>query len=171
MLKAVPNSRLLLKALALEDEGTCEYFREQFVAQGIDGARVILEKPTLKIENFFDSYHKIDIALDPFPYNGGTTTCQALWMGIPVISLRGKQFFSRMSYSFLSNLGMGELSAQTEEEYVAIALKLTQDLNKLSQIRASLRQKMKNSPIVDATFATEQLEKAYYQAWRYYTAR
>ncbi|MEM9276162.1 MAG: tetratricopeptide repeat protein [Cyanobacteria bacterium P01_F01_bin.143] len=166
VLKAVPNSRLLLKALALEDEGTCEYFREQFMSQGIDGARVILEKPTLKIENFFASYHKIDIALDPFPYNGGTTTCQALWMGIPVISLRGQQFFSRMSYSFLSNLGMGELSAETEEEYVAIALKLTQDLNKLSQIRASLRQRMKKSPIVDAAFATEQLEKAYHRAWR-----
>ena len=165
ILKAVPNSRLLLKALALEDEGTCDYFREQFVAWGIDGARIILEKPTLKIENFFNSYHKIDLALDSFPYNGGTTTCQSLWMGVPVISLQGQQFFSRMSHSFLTNVGFPEFSAKTEEEYIAIAFELTKDLNKLSQIRANLRQKMKNSLIVNATFAAEQLEIAYRRAW------
>ena len=142
ILKAVPNSRLLLKALALKDEGTCDYFREQFVAWGIDGARIILEKPTLKIENFFDSYHKIDLALDSFPYNGGTTTCQSLWMGVPIISLRGQQFFSRMSHSFLNNVGFPEFSAGTEQEYIAIAVELTKDLIKLSQIRANLRQRM-----------------------------
>ncbi|ELS04100.1 putative O-linked N-acetylglucosamine transferase, SPINDLY family [Xenococcus sp. PCC 7305] len=166
VLKAVPNSRLLLKALALEDKGTCEYFRGQFVAQGIDGTRVILEKPTLKIENFFESYHKIDIALDPFPYNGGTTTCQALWMGVPVISLRGQQFCSRMSHSFLTNLGLPELSVATEADYIAIAVELAQDLTKLSQMRANLRSMMKKSPIMNGTLAAEELEKAYRRAWQ-----
>jgi protein O-GlcNAc transferase len=168
VLQAVPNSRLHLKALALQDHNTCDRFRSQFIDQGIDPERILFEKPTLKFEDFLNAYQAIDLALDPTPYNGGTTTCQALWMGIPVITLRGEHFFSRMSHSFLTQLGLTECTTATEAEYVAAAVALASDRQHLQQLRQTLRNKMRASLICNGAYAAQSLEAAYRQAWQAY---
>lgn len=166
VLKALPTARLKLKALAMGDEDTCRYFRQQLVHYGADPARLIFEGPTLKIEDFFQAYHTIDIALDPTPYNGGTTTCESLWMGVPVITLKGDRFCSRMSHSLLNHVGMGELSAATPADYVKTAVKLASDLERLGEMRSGLRSRMETSPICQAPQATKSLERAYRTVWR-----
>ena len=166
VLTAMPNARLKLKAQALGDEATCDYFRHQFNQQGADLDRIILEGPTLQLEKFFQSYHSIDIALDPTPYNGGTTTCEALWMGVPVVTLPGKRFCSRMSHSLLNHVGLPELSAKTEADYVRIAIALATDLDKLAEIRRTLRERLAASPVCDAQRAAQQIEQTYRTVWR-----
>jgi protein O-GlcNAc transferase len=167
VLQAIPTARLILKALALGDPATCDYFHAQFVEFGV-GDRVIFQGPTLKLEDFFQSYHQIDIALDPTPYNGGTTTCEALWMGVPVITLRGDRFCSRMSHSLLHQVGLSQLSTLSVEQYVTAAVALAQDLDALQRMRDTLRDRMTSSPICDASRATIELEKAYRRAWADY---
>ncbi|NES87669.1 MAG: hypothetical protein F6K10_43655, partial [Moorea sp. SIO2B7] len=116
------------------------------------------------------SYHTIDIALDPIPYNGGTTTCEALWMGVPVIALQGCCFCSRMSYSLMHTLGLKELSAATETEYVEIAISLASDLSRLHNIRQTLRTRMMASPLCDGRLAAQELEQAYRRTWQKFCA-
>ena len=169
LLLAIPTARLRLKALALGDPQSCEYFREQFAQFGADLDRIEFEGPTFKLENFFESYHQIDIALDPTPYNGGTTTCEALWMGVPVITLRGDRFCSRMSHSFLKQLGLSELSTATEERYIQAAIELGQDLERLRSLRMELRARMAALPICDGERAAYELEKAFQWAWQQYS--
>ncbi|MEM8714374.1 MAG: tetratricopeptide repeat protein [Cyanobacteria bacterium P01_G01_bin.4] len=165
VLAAVPNSRLKLKALALGDAPTCQHFRQPFIDAGIAPDRILFEGPTLTIETFFEAYHTIDIALDPTPYNGGTTTCETLWMGVPVVTLRGDRFCSRMSHSFLSHVGLSHCSAANPEEYIAIATQLASDIESLQQLRQTLRARMAQSPICDGALAARSLESAYRQAW------
>lgn len=165
VLDAVPNVRLRLKALAFADEPTRAYFRHQLLAFGVASERIIIEPPTLRLEKFFEAYQSIDIALDPTPYNGGTTTCESLWMGVPVVTLRGQHFFSRMSHSFLSNVGLGDLSATSEDEYIAIAAHCAADRDRLQFLRATLRDRMAASPICDGRRAARELENAYRRAW------
>src|SRR5208337_4322502 len=95
-------------------------------------------------------YEHIDVALDPFPYGGGTTTCDALWMGVPVVSLAGETAVGRGGLSILSNIGLPELVARDPEEYVRIAAELARDLPRLSNLRATLRQRMQSSPLMNA---------------------
>jgi len=166
VLAAVPTAKLKLKALSLADEETCAHFRQQFVALGTDPSRLIFEGPTLKLEEFFQSYHTIDIALDPTPYNGGTTTCEALWMGIPVVALRGERFCARMSHSLLNNVGLGQLSVETEEAYVEGVRSLCHNTGYLQQIRSELRSRMAASPICNGKLASQALENAYRRAWQ-----
>jgi predicted O-linked N-acetylglucosamine transferase (SPINDLY family) len=167
VLQAIPTARLILKALALGDPATRDYFRAQFVEFGV-GDRVIFQGPTMKLEEFFQSYHQIDIALDPTPYNGGTTTCEALWMGVPVITLRGDRFCARMSHSLLHQVGLSHLSAASREAYIATAVTLAEDLEALQVLRGTLRDRMVSSSICDASRATLELENAYRRAWADY---
>lgn len=127
--------------------------------------QLIFERPTLKIEAFFQSYHAIDIGLDPTPYNGGTTTCESLWMGVPVITLQGERFCSRMSHSLLQGVGLPELSATTGAQYVDAAVSLSKKLENLQQIRCDLREKMTASSICRAESSARSLEQAYRIAW------
>ena len=103
-------------------------------------------------------YNRIDIALDPFPYNGTTTTCEALWMGAPVITLAGNTHASRVGMSLLTNIGLPELVATTSEEYLAIAVNLANDLNRLRSLRESLRDRMKKSTLMNTERFTANLE-------------
>jgi protein O-GlcNAc transferase len=167
VLQAIPDARLILKALSLDDPATRVYFQAQFEALGV-GDRVIFQGPTMKLEDFFQSYHQLDIALDPTPYNGGTTTCEALWMGVPVITLRGDRFCSRMSHSLLYQVGFPQLSTATVDEYVSCAVSLAQNLDGLQEIRATLRDRMASSSICDQPRATVELEAAYRDAWQDY---
>lgn len=166
VMAAVPEAKLLLKALAFADEATQTYFRRQLVDFGVAPDRLIFEGPNLNIKEFFEAYQRIDIGLDPTPYNGGTTTCEALWMGVPVVTLRGERFCSRMSHSFLNNVGLSELSADCSGDYVAAAATLASDLDRLQHIRESLRDRMAASPICDGPRAARELEDAFRQAWQ-----
>jgi predicted O-linked N-acetylglucosamine transferase (SPINDLY family) len=112
------------------------------------------------------TYQKIDIALDPFPYNGGITTCDALWMGVPVVSLEGRTAVGRAGKSLLYTINLKDLVAQTPNQYLAIATKLAQDTNRLANLRATLRDKMKSSPLMDAPAFAKDVESVYRQIWR-----
>jgi protein O-GlcNAc transferase len=161
ILHAVPDARLVLKALSFVDAQTREVFHEQFMAQGIELERVDLLPPTVPLSRFLNEYRRIDIALDPLPYNGGTTTCEALWMGVPVITLPGQHFFSRMGLSILKTLGLNDWIAESARDYVRIAVGLSGDHRLLAEYRTMLRPRLFNSPICDGAGFTRGLEAAY----------
>jgi predicted O-linked N-acetylglucosamine transferase (SPINDLY family) len=131
----------------MDSEATRNQVYDRCQKQGIPMDRVIF---TNRAENRqYSLYHKIDIALDPFPCNGGTTTCDALWMSIPVVSLQGNRFMSRMGATLLTNIGHPEWLANSEDEYIDIAVNLASDVEKLNQIRKSLRGEVEESPIMN----------------------
>ncbi len=111
-------------------------------------------------------YGEIDVAHDTFPYHGTTTTCEALWMGVPVITLAGQTSVSRVGVSLLSNIGLGELIARSTEEYVRISRELAENPARLNTLRASLRHQMMNSALMDARTYARNVEAAYRDMWR-----
>jgi protein O-GlcNAc transferase len=162
ILRAVPGSQLLLHA----KEGTHrQRIVDQLIAEGIDPARLSFlgQVPT---GEYFQAHQRIDIALDPFPCNGGTTTCDAIWMGVPVITLVGRTGVGRMGKSILSNLGTPELIAETPGQYVRIATDLAGDLPRLAALRSSLRPRMQASPLMDVPTFARHIEAAYRWAWQ-----
>jgi predicted O-linked N-acetylglucosamine transferase (SPINDLY family) len=112
------------------------------------------------------AYHQVDIALDPFPYNGTTTTCEALWMGVPVVTLRGDRHAGRVGASLLTQVGLPDLIAASVEEYVEIAAALAGDAARLSDVRRSLRQRMAASPLCDGRAFARKIESAFRSMWR-----
>lgn len=154
VLAAVPNSRLFLKARQLYQPKVRESVIEQFGRHGIDPSRLILEGPESRA-NYLAAYNRVDIALDPFPYTGGTTTAEALWMGVPVLTLSGEHFLSRQGLGLLVNAGLAEWVAMNPDDYVARAVAHASDLKRLAELRMRLRDQVLASPIFDATrFAT-----------------
>lgn len=165
ILQAVPRSRLLLKGFAFSSADTKNRFMEMFAQAGIAPERVDLFNFIPEVSSHLELYREIDIALDPFPYNGTTTTCEALWMGVPVVSLAGAAHVSRVGVSLLSNVGFVELIANDADSYVKIAVELANDPARLQQLRSSLRDRMRNSPLTDAAGFTRELEAAYREMW------
>jgi protein O-GlcNAc transferase len=162
LLEKMPSARLLLHADADIDRGWVVDF---FIKKNISPHRVTFvgKLPTAE---YFKVYQRVDIALDPFPYSGGTTTMDALWMGVPVVSLAGDQAVSRLGLTILSNLGLPELVAADVDQYQKIALELAGDLPRLSELRGSLRERMRGSPIMDAAGFARNVEAAYRKMWR-----
>jgi len=109
-----------------------------------------------------------DISLDSFPYNGGTTTCETLWLGLPLITLTGSSFVSRMGYALLKEIGLSELAANNVAQYVKIAAELAQNLERLSVLRSGLREHMAKSSLSDEDRFTRGLESAYRDMWKVY---
>lgn len=169
VLAAVPGSRLLLKTKALDDPDAQAWYRELAAAAGIAPHRLLLAGGAPHAE-LLAAYGTVDITLDPFPYSGGLTTLESLWMGVPVVTLSGETFAGRHSTSHLSNIGLPELIAATPEEYVAIAAGLADDRDRLAALRATLRDRLRASPICDARRYTRHLEAAYRQLWREWCA-
>ena len=169
LLHAVPGSRLMLEGWWLDGEEMRDLVCARFAAHGIGPERLILlgRKP----EQQYVLYHEIDIALDPFPCVGGTTSFDTLWMGVPLVTLAGKSFVSRMGVSLLSNLGLEELIADDEDAYVEIARALAQDLERLNRLRLELRPRMENSPLLDAGRFVKHMEDAYRGMWRAWCER
>lgn len=165
VLHAVPDSRLLLKAPSLKDEEVVARFAGLFAAQGIKRERLEFRGPT-GLADMMREYGDIDIALDPTPYNGGTTTLQALWMGVPVVTLNGRNFVSRMGASFLASLGKPEWTAANEAGYVEAARQLAQETLRLRQSRATLRADLEASPLCDIERYVHDLESLYICMWR-----
>jgi len=162
VLAKVPNSRLLL----LSHEGD---HRQRTVNQlqqaGIAPGRVEFV-PRQSHLKYLELYHRVDLGLDSFPYNGHTTSLDSFWMGVPVVTLVGQTPVSRAGWCQLSNLGLPELAGQTTEQFVQIAVNLANDLPRLQQLRSTLRQRMEASPLMDAPRFARNIEAAYRQMWR-----
>jgi predicted O-linked N-acetylglucosamine transferase (SPINDLY family) len=164
LLQRVADARLVLKWGSLQDSGVQQRYRDLFRQHGIDPARIELRGASPHPEMLAE-YRDIDIALDPFPFSGGLTSCEALWMGVPVVTLAGKLPVSRQTLGFLSNVGLPDLAATDTEQYLAIAAALGRDRERLSQLRQSLRARMAASPLCDAHTFARDLEAAYRQMW------
>ena len=159
ILKSIPNSRLLLKTKSFNDEGLKSKFLEKFTKRGIDAERIELLGYELKLSNHLDLYKRIDIALDPFPYNGTTTTCEALFMGVPVVALKGtSKHAARVSCSLLETIGLRSLIADNKNEYAGMVKKLAENPQTLNELHHSIRPMMFNSPLCNSKDLTEQIE-------------
>jgi protein O-GlcNAc transferase len=165
ILKMIPRSHLLLKAKSLGDTAVKKNFVARFTKEGIDRKRIELLALTSSLREHLNLYNRVDIGLDTFPYNGTTTTCEALWMGVPVITLAGKTYASRVGSSLLANVGLINLIAKTPDEYIEIAIQLAMDTKRLQLLRESLRTVMIQSPLTDAKRFTAYLEKIYHKMW------
>jgi predicted O-linked N-acetylglucosamine transferase (SPINDLY family) len=155
------DARLVLKSLSLVDAATREYFYRQFDGYGVDRTRIDLLPPTVPLSKFLGEYRLVDVGLDPMPFNGGTTTCESLWMGVPVVSMPGKTFCSRMGTSILNAIGMGDWVADTPAAYVDRACQLAADPRHIAVCRGELRSRMQDSPLMDGRSFTRGLESAY----------
>jgi predicted O-linked N-acetylglucosamine transferase (SPINDLY family) len=164
VLCAVPGSQLLLK-WHLRHPEQAEHWRAAFAARGIDPERVILRGASPHVQMLAE-YGDVDIALDPFPFCGGLTSCEALWMGVPIVTLRGRRTVSRQTLGLLSQLGLTQLVADSPQHYVELASALAADLPALAAMRAGLRLRMAASPLCDAGSFTRGLEAAYRAMWR-----
>jgi predicted O-linked N-acetylglucosamine transferase (SPINDLY family) len=163
VLKAVAGSKLML--LAHGDELSKKYTRDRFIQRGIDGGRIELASKC-KHEEYIARFGRMDMALDPFPYNGDNTTCDGLWCGVPVLTLAGKWSIARRGMSHLTAIGMEEWIAATPEEYVAKAVGFAGDLGRLAGLRRGLRARMQDSPLCDGTGFARKIEAAYRVMWR-----
>jgi predicted O-linked N-acetylglucosamine transferase (SPINDLY family) len=149
ILRRLPRARMLLKFKGWDDFDVAQHFRDLFVAGGIDPTRLEFLGGSPHAE-LLATYNRIDLALDTFPYNGGLTTCEALWMGVPVVTFPGETFAGRHSLSHLSTAGLTETIAKDLEEYVKLAVSLATNLPRLAALRVGLRQQMARSPLCDA---------------------
>jgi len=163
LLERLPEARLLIVGLGL-DSMRDEYL-SRFAAQGAAPARIELHG-FQSFRDYLALHQAVDVVLDTFPYAGGTTTCHALWMGVPVISLVGDSAASRGGASVLGTIGLDELVANTSDDYLDKACSLAGDLARLSTLRAGMRARMSASPLMDAARFTRHLETAYRSMWR-----
>jgi protein O-GlcNAc transferase len=168
ILIGVSTARLLLKARALSDEQTCDRLQDAFAAQGITPQRIDMIGRVASSVEHLALYNRVDIGLDTFPYNGHTTTCEALWMGVPVITLAGTTHAGRVGVSLLTQAGLAELITATPEAYVELAIELANDLPHLQGLRQSLRERLAASALCDAKGFTRALEAAYRGMWEKY---
>jgi len=166
ILRAVPGSRLVLKSLALADDATRVRLVRAFREQGVDTDRIEPLAWLPARSSHLEHYARLDIALDPFPYNGTTTTFEALWMGVPVLTLRGERHAGRVGASILERAGLGDWVAASRAEYVALATARAADLDGLADLRGTLRKRVQGSGLTDLPRFTKSLEAAYRGMWR-----
>jgi predicted O-linked N-acetylglucosamine transferase (SPINDLY family) len=170
ILAAVPDSRLMLKSHQLADAPTRELVRSRFTAAGIAPERILVEPGISNWAGHMAAYGTLDVALDPFPYNGTTTTCEALWMGVPVIALRGDRHAGRVGASLLTRLGLDALIAGDIDDYVAKAVALIGDRERLTALRGAQRARFVASALGDPAGFARDVEAAYREIWRAWCA-
>jgi predicted O-linked N-acetylglucosamine transferase (SPINDLY family) len=163
ILHAVPDSRLAL--MGISSEHAQGQLTRRFAAHGIGAERLECHR-FLTLERFRGVLANTDISLDTFPYNGGTTTCETLWLGVPCVTLVGQSFASRMGYALLREIGLEELAGESREAYVRIAVELARDPERLKQIRTDMRARLQASSLGDEAGFTRVLECAYRGMWR-----
>ena len=164
ILDKVPKSRLLLKSQQFAFPEIREVFSRKFLSKGIALNRLDLRSHTATTEEHLNLYKEVDIALDTFPYNGTTTTCEALWMGVPVIAILGDRHVSRVSASILRHAGLESLVADDAKSYIELATKLAENAGRLIELRGDLRNQLKESPLTDAKLFARNIENAYQRA-------
>jgi predicted O-linked N-acetylglucosamine transferase (SPINDLY family) len=167
VLLRVPEARLLLHARAGSHR---DRVRETLRQAGLPETCIdfVGAQP---FQDYLETYRDIDVALDPFPFNGGTTTCDALWMGVPVVSLSGRTAVSHAGSSLLSNVGLADLVARNEEHYVDLAEGLMRDRSRLEALRLELRPRLESSAVMDLPRFTRSLEAALRTMWHEWCGR
>ena len=171
VLAAVPGSRLILKYVGLGSAGVRVGIAARFAKQGVTGDRLILDPPGSGAAAMLPAYARMDVMLDSYPYHGTTTTCEALYMGVPVVTLAGRVCAARVGLSILTAVGLPELVARDEDEYVKIAADLAGDADRMSAIRAGLRTRMAASPVCDGRRFAARFGGALRGMWKEYCAR
>jgi predicted O-linked N-acetylglucosamine transferase (SPINDLY family) len=170
ILQQVPNSNLFLKSWSLADESNRDGLIQAFAAHGVTGDRLIFEGLTPRAEGLA-AYNRVDIALDPFPFGGCTTTADTLWMGVPVVTVAGSRWSGRMSQTILKAVGLEDWVAADIDGYVEMAVRAAGDLAALAPLREALRDRVAASPFCDGPAFTKNLEAAYRQMWRDWCAK
>jgi len=165
VLKAVPESRLFLKSRQLGDEGVLKTTLARYADHGVGPNRLILEGHIDERGGHLAAYNRVDIALDPSPYNGVTTTAEALWMGVPVLTLAGDRFLARQGMSLLMNAGLPGWIADSPDDYVSRAVSHATDLPRLALLRAGMRKQVRASPIFDAPRFAKNFEVGLRSIW------
>ena len=150
----------------MRDAATADDLRRRLAAEGIGPDRVDLLAWRVRTEHHLARYGLIDIALDTFPFNGVTTTCEALWMGVPVVTLRGDRPYGRVGASLLTAVGLRPFIAGDPDAYVKISVGLARNLDRLKALRASLRERMQASSLCDAAAFARHMEQAYRAMWQ-----
>jgi predicted O-linked N-acetylglucosamine transferase (SPINDLY family) len=166
ILTATPNSRLLLKSRQLGDETARRNLLDRFAQRGVDAERLLLASWASSRDDHLGAYQQVDIALDPFPYPGITTTVESLWMGVPVLTLKGDRFIGHQGETILRNVGLPDWIALDQDDYVAKALGFAADLGALSALRARLRGQLLASPVCDAPRFARHFEAALRGMWK-----
>jgi predicted O-linked N-acetylglucosamine transferase (SPINDLY family) len=168
ILSRVPDSRLIVLAEPSEHavQRTCALFADH----GVAAERVEFVGKRTRGQ-YLRLHHQVDIALDTFPFNGHTTVCEALWMGLPVVVLAGNSYVTRFGGSALATLGLNDLIATSAEEYIEIAVRLAAERQRLRTLRAELRERMQASPLLDYAGFTRNLEAAYRDMWTRWCSR
>jgi predicted O-linked N-acetylglucosamine transferase (SPINDLY family) len=161
LLNRVPGSHLMLKSSAFHDATTKSTFMGAFLQQGISAERLHFIGHVSSSTEHLNTYQHVDIALDTFPYNGTTTTCEALWMGVPVISLKGECHASRVGYSLLNQLDLNDFVGNDKDKYIQSAYDLATNLSYLNKLRSTLRERMQLSGLMNSYEFTRNLEKCY----------
>jgi len=158
ILTEIPDACLVLKWRTFVDDSFCQTIRDCFVQRGIGTERIELRSASFHVD-VLQEYADIDIALDPFPFTGGLTSCEALWMGVPVVTWPQSRVVSRQTFAFLSAIGLNELVAENSDDYVSIAIALAKDINRLAGLRSGLRKRMQASQLMDVSGFTQQFEQ------------
>lgn len=167
IMRQVQNSRIILAFRGLDDPGTKRWLLDLFHQHGIESNRIDI-RGYAKRPKFLAIYNEIDLALDTFPYSGGLTTCEALWMGVPVVTFPGRTFAGRHSTSYMNNAGLADFVATDQATFEHLAINKAQDLAALSQLRASLRDRLLASPVCDGQKFAASFTDGLRQAWRNY---
>ena len=166
LLKKIPKSKLFLKYRNLLDN---DFYKNSIINKfnncGINQDQLILEGSSPR-KDLLKTYNKIDISLDPFPYSGGTTNFESIWMGVPILVLKGKKFISKCGESINHNLGMSDWIAKNDEDFISKAVSICSDYKKLSDLRANLRHKALNSPLFDTKKFAKNFHKALWKMWK-----
>jgi protein O-GlcNAc transferase len=167
ILRAVPTAHLLIFRHTLRGnikEGLLKHFTDR----GIEAGRIDMRQHYFKDDSsrYLSVYQDVDVSLDTFPWSGHTTACESLWMGVPVITLRGNRHAGRMVASVLTQIGLPDFIAESAEQYVARAVQVAQDIDGLARLRSELRDQVRNSPLCDGKKFTRNLEAAYREMWK-----
>jgi predicted O-linked N-acetylglucosamine transferase (SPINDLY family) len=169
-LRAAPTARLLIKAYRIERGNHRRRLEGLLAAHGVSPARIDIRPHYGGIRSHLATYAEVDVALDPFPYNGTTTTCEAQWLGVPTLTLRGDRHAGRVGASLMTAVGLPEFVAETPDDYVAKAVALAGDIDRLAALRRGLRGRMRASPLMDAPRFARAVEAAYRRMWRRWCA-
>ncbi|ETR71925.1 MAG: hypothetical protein OMM_02113 [Candidatus Magnetoglobus multicellularis str. Araruama] len=164
VLEQMPGAQLLLQAAAYDDPDIVRYFQASFEKYGIHRGRIQCAG-TLPFEQYLQLHHQIDIMLDTQPWTGHTTSCHALWMGVPILTLEGSRHASRIGQRLMQALDLQEWVAKDHQDYVQKAMQLSQDRHALDKLRQSMRERILKSGISDKKQYVYSLEKVYRQLW------
>lgn len=170
LLRETDGSRLLFKYRGYTSQGVVDSIRSRFAACGIGSSRLEFRGAT-DLSQHLQAFHDIDLQLDPLPYSGGLTTCESLWMGVPVVTMPGETFAGRHATSHMHNAGLAEFVAESEEQYESIVKKWTQDPTGLADLRRSLRDRVDASPLCDSKEFSKGIGESFRAMWLAYLGR